>query len=238
MHQFICNIDNNEIVILDKAESHHAVKVLRIKEGASVVVTDGKGKWCEGTLVEANSNACLIRLDKIEMQHQRPVVLKIAIAPTKNIDRFEWFLEKATECGIDESSPVFCTNSERTVIKPERLQKVLVAAMKQSLRAHLPVLSEAIHFKEFIEKEFSGNVIIAHCQAGEKLSLHDAMAKGQNTTLLVGPEGDFTPSEIGEAVSRGFVQVSLGNHRLRTETAALVSCVCFNFVNDLFEPPK
>jgi 16S rRNA (uracil1498-N3)-methyltransferase len=234
MHQFIGDIKDTDFAFLDKEESHHAIKVLRLQAGAEVIVTDGKGKWCEGTLTEAHSKGCVIKIAKTEIQPERKVRLHVAIAPTKNIDRLEWFLEKATECGIDEITPIFCTNSERTVIKPDRLQKVLVAAMKQSQRAHLPNLNPALAFGKFVENNFDGNKFVAHCHPGEKLPIKSALKQSQDTLILIGPEGDFTSEEVELAFSRGFEPVSLGNFRLRTETAAVVSCVCFNFANEMF----
>jgi len=234
MHTFFSEINSDEFINLTKEESHHAVKVLRLQEGVNVIVTDGKGKWCEGTLTEAHSKGCVVKIDKTEIQPDRKVRLHVAIAPTKNIDRLEWFLEKATECGIDEITPIFCTNSERTVIKPDRLQKVLVAAMKQSQRAHLPTLNPAVAFDKFVESNFEGNKFVAHCHPGEKLPLKSALKQSQDTLILIGPEGDFTSEEVELAFVRGFEPVSLGNFRLRTETAAVVSCVCFNFANEMF----
>ncbi len=231
MHTFFSEIIDDLLISLPLEESHHAIKVLRLKEGALVAVSDGKGKWCEGTLVGAHEKGCLIKIDKTITQAARRVLLHVAIAPTKNIDRLEWFLEKATECGIDQITPVLCTNSERIVIKHERLQKVLVAAMKQSLRAYLPILNPAIQFNKFIEGTINGKRLIAHCYPGEKLTLESAMATNQSTIMLIGPEGDFTESEVEAACARGFEPVSLGDYRLRTETAALISCVCFNFAN-------
>ncbi len=233
MNQFIGTIPNSDFAILNPEESHHAIKVLRLKEGANVAVTDGKGQWCEGTLLEAHEKGCLIKIEKTEIQPKRKVRLHIAIAPTKNIDRMEWFLEKATECGIDEITPVFCANSERTIIKPERLQKVLVAAIKQSQRAYLPILNQAMQLGKFIEEPFDGKKLIGHCYSGDKLTLADAMAANRDTLFVIGPEGDFSGNEVTSAIARGFEPVSLGNYRLRTETAALVSCVCFNFANKM-----
>jgi len=233
MNQFIGTITKPDFAILNKEESHHAIKVLRLKEGANVAVTDGHGKWCQGVLVDAHEKGCLIKIEKTAIQPKRKVRLHVAIAPTKNIDRLEWFLEKATECGIDEITPVICTNSERTVIKPERLQKVLVAAMKQSQRAYLPILKPTVQFSKFIEEPFDGKRLIAHCHSGEKLTLVKAINSNQNTLVLIGPEGDFTENEVYAAIARGFEPVSFGEYRLRTETAALVSCVCFNFANGM-----
>lgn len=221
------------MLILSQEESHHAVKVLRLRPGQQVVVTNGQGKWFEGELAEANARACVVNITRREEQPPRPFHLHIAIAPTKSIDRFEWFLEKATECGIDEITPVFCENSERHVIKPERLEKVLVAAMKQSLRAYLPVLNPPVKFHDFLKKEAQGTKLIAHCGNGARNSLQNVYEPQQGAVVLIGPEGDFSETEVKAALQEGYAPITLGQHRLRTETAALALCINLNFVNGL-----
>jgi 16S rRNA (uracil1498-N3)-methyltransferase len=158
--------------------------------------------------------------------------LTIGVAPTKNIDRFEWFLEKSTEIGIDRVIPLLCRYSERKEIKPERLEKVMVSAMKQSIKAYLPVLSPLQTFKEAIKSQFSGQKFIAHCYEGEKQLLRDAVVRGKDVLILIGPEGDFSNEEVELAINEGFVPISLGNSRLRTETAALVACHTVNLINE------
>lgn len=234
MHVFYSDIANNQMVILNQEEAHHCVKVLRLKQGEEVVVTDGQGQWLRGTLAEPNPKACLINGGEFSVIPPRQHRLHIAIAPTKNIDRFEWFLEKATECGIEEITPVFCENSERNVIKPERLEKLLVAAMKQSLRAWLPKLNPAEKLKDFIAKEIHGVKLIAYCGSAERNGFRDAYSSGQNAVILIGPEGDFSEKEVVQAFEAGYQPISLGNYRLRTETAALVACIEFNVLNGEF----
>jgi len=157
--------------------------------------------------------------------------LHLAVAPTKNIDRFEWFLEKATEIGVNEITPIICEHSERKVLKMDRLQKVVQSAMKQSLRTYLPILHEPVPFKDLMEKDHSGILFIAHCQEEEKLELKRRVAPDKKITILIGPEGDFSPSEIDLAYEKGFLSVSLGESRLRTETAAIYACTTVAVLN-------
>ncbi len=234
MHVFYSEISEAGLVILNHEESHHCTKVLRLRQGEEVIVTDGKGKWIRGHLVEANPKASLISPEKLIFVAPRQQRLHIAIAPTKNIDRFEWFLEKATECGIEEITPIFCENSERNTIKPERLEKVIAAAMKQSLRAWLPVLNPTVKLKEFLKKKAQGLKMIAHCGLGEKMKMRRASSAGHGAVILIGPEGDFSQSEILLALEAGYQPISLGKYRLRTETAALVACIEFNVINSEF----
>ena len=156
----------------------------------------------------------------------------MVVSPTKNNDRFEWFLEKVTELGVDEITPIICQNSERKVIKPERLNKILVAAMKQSLKACLPKLNKAIYFKEFIKQKFNTDRFIAHCGEGRKTPLKQCLIRHQDVMIMIGPEGDFSNTEVQEAITNGFVPVSLGKSRLRTETAAIAACHTINLTNE------
>ena len=233
MHVFFSGDLDGDMLVLNQEESHHAVRVLRLREGQQVTITDGKGKWYQGILEEANARSCVVRVDIREMQSARPFHLQMAVAPTNNIDRFEWFLENATECGVDEITPVFCENSERTVIKPERLEKLMVAAMKQSLRAYLPVLNPGISLQDFLNKPFSGTRLIAHCGPDQRNDLSKAYHAGEEATILIGPEGDFSEKEISDALKAGFMPINLGNYRLRTETAALAVCIELNYINKL-----
>ncbi|MBW6497568.1 MAG: 16S rRNA (uracil(1498)-N(3))-methyltransferase [Bacteroidales bacterium] len=233
MHVFYSPITDGPMLILSEEESHHAVKVLRLRPGQQIVVTDGLGKWIEGELAETNARTCVVNISRRSEQPPRPFRLHMAVAPTKNIDRFEWFLEKATECGIDEITPVFCENSERHVIKAERLEKVLVAAMKQSMRAYLPILNPAMKLKDFLKQEVKGSRIIAHCGNGARNILQNVYEQGQDTVVLIGPEGDFSETEVNISLEAGYAPITLGQHRLRTETAALALCINLNFVNGL-----
>jgi 16S rRNA (uracil1498-N3)-methyltransferase len=163
---------------------------------------------------------------------QRPFSLHLAVAPTKNIDRFEWFLEKATEIGITEITPVICEHSERTNLRTDRLLKVLISAMKQSLNLHLPVLNEPVRFSDFLKKDFSGQKFIGYVEEKQEILLKERYQKGSDCVILIGPEGDFSKEEIEKAKQNGFETISLGNSRLRTETAAIVATMTINLLND------
>lgn len=216
-----------------KEESRHCIKVLRKKIGDTIHLVDGKGTLYTTALSDDNPKGCVVDIKQTENQYgQRPYRIHLAVAPTKNNDRYEWFLEKATELGIDEISPIICEHSERKVLKTERKNKILVAAMKQSLKAYLPKLNEAITWKEFIGQSFSCDKFIAHCGTGRKTPLKQWVKPQQDVLLLIGPEGDFSDKEVLEAMRQGFVPVSLGTSRLRTETAAIAACHTINLLNE------
>ncbi len=220
-------------ITFDKNESRHIVKVLRKKEGDTVFITDGKGMLFHCEILLANDKKCLVEIKKVaEKVPLRDYYLHLAIAPTKLNDRFEWFLEKATEIGIDEITPVICENSERKVLKLERMEKIIHSASKQSLNFHFPVLNPAISFKEFMQQPLKGQGFIAHCEDTEKQAVSSVWKPQQYTTFLIGPEGDFSPNEIEKSVSKGFQPVSLGNSRLRTETAGIVAVHTIRFLNE------
>jgi 16S rRNA (uracil1498-N3)-methyltransferase len=218
---------------LDKEESTHCVRVLRLKEGSQIYMTDGRGNLYKAQLLSADPKECIAEvIETIPDFGKKNFYLHIAIAPTKNIDRFEWFLEKATEIGIDEITPIYCEHSERNIIKPERLQKIITAALKQSLKAYHPVLNEAVKFNQFIQSFFEGNKYIAHCEDDEKLSLQSCYKKNENALILIGPEGDFSITEIKKSIENNFLAISLGNSRLRTETAGIIACHTINLLNE------
>ena len=219
--------------MLDREESGHCIRVLRMVEGDALTLTDGRGGRYRAVIASANPKSCLLKVEEHTQMAARPCRLHMAVAPTKNIDRFEWFLEKATESGIDQITPIFCENSERQIIKPERLEKVLVSAMKQSLRCWLPQLQPAVKFSEFAAALHEGSKLIAHCAEGSKLPLSQALLPGSDALILIGPEGDFSAEEIAIATRAGFTAMSLGAYRLRTETAALAACMGFNLINKL-----
>jgi 16S rRNA (uracil1498-N3)-methyltransferase len=221
-------------VTFDKEESRHIVKVLRMKEGDTFKITNGKGSFFSAEIISANPKGCLVKILSEEMQQPLPYQLHLAVAPTKLNDRFEWFLEKATEIGISEITPIICDHSERKTIKPDRYEKILQSAMKQSLKAYLPVLNEAVSYKDFInsEKNSEGLKCIAHCEETDKKSLKSFLKQNQKITILIGPEGDFSSEEIELAKQAGFIPVTLGESRLRTETAAVVACHSVAFVNE------
>lgn len=212
-------------------ESRHIVKVLRKKEGETLQATNGKGYFFTVRIAEAHPKHCKAEVVSTQKQPGKSYRLHLAVAPTKNNARYEWFLEKATEIGVDEITPLICKRSERKVIKAERLEKVLEAAMKQSLRPWLPSLNQAIPYNEFIKQDHSGLKLIAHCGEGEKTELKSRVGAAGDILILIGPEGDFTKEEIKMAFGKGFLPVSLGEARLRTETAALMAAATVAVVN-------
>lgn len=218
---------------LEEQESRHIIKVLRMKAGDVIHLTDGKGNLCIAELINEDPRHCEVRItDKHIAYGKRPYYFHIAIAPTKNINRYEWFLEKATEIGIDEITPLICQRSERKAVKTERLNKVITAAMKQSVKAYHPILNESVKFKDFIGMEHSGEKFVAYVEEGEHPPLQSLYSPGEDAVILIGPEGDFSPEEINQAVDKGFQTVSLGNSRLRTETAGLVAVHSLAFINN------
>ncbi len=232
MHLFHISDINDNIAQLNIEEARHCVQVLRKRVGDSLDLVDGQGFFYKGEIIEISRKSCLVRILSKKEQLKHNPDLKIAIAPTKNIDRLEWFLEKATEIGIDEIVPILCTRSERKRIREDRLQKILLSAMKQSLKAYLPVLHELVDFKTFIQEDHpEKQKFIAYCNDDQLLHLKNVCKKGESCLILIGPEGDFTPEEIAIAKENGFRGISLGESRLRTETAGLLSCTIFNLVN-------
>ena len=216
---------NTTVFSFDKNESRHIIKVLRNKEGDLLHITNGKGYLFNAEITSGNEKKCTIKIVSAELKAKPwKYYLHIAITPTKMNDRYEWFLEKATEIGIDEITPLICDNSERKAIKMERFKKVIISAMKQSLKFQLPILNEPMKFEEFIKKEPSGSRLIAHCEETEKQSLKLESLTHDNITVMIGPEGDFTGKEIDSALQHKFIPLSLGTSRLRTETAGMVVC--------------
>lgn len=220
-------------VILDETESKHAIRVLRLEKGEKVNVVDGKGGFYVAEIAEANPKKCLLQILETKREFgKRNFHLHIAIAPTKNNDRFEWFLEKATEIGIGEITPLITERSERKTVNPERLEKILVSAMKQSLKAFLPKLCNPQSFKELLKQPFDGKKFIAYIEEKQTVHLKNVVDKSDNVLVLIGPEGDFSPDEVKLALQNGFQPVSLGESRLRTETAGVVACHIVNLAND------
>jgi 16S rRNA (uracil1498-N3)-methyltransferase len=217
---------------LPEEESKHCVRVLRLSEGDEITLTDGKGHFFQAEITLAHPKACIVSILKTTEQPPiYPCRLHIAVAPAKNMDRNEWFAEKATEIGIDEFSFLNCLFSERKALNPDRIEKTVISAMKQSLKAYLPVMNEMTDFNTFISRPHSGQKFIAHCYEGEKPLLKEVLHPKEDATVLIGPEGDFSETEVEAAIARGFIPVSLGKSRLRTETAALVACHTFSIIN-------
>lgn len=218
--------------VFDKEESKHIVKVLRKKEGDILFVTNGLGFLFTTEITLASDSKCTVKINTFEHQEAPKYHLHLAVAPTKMNERYEWFLEKATEIGIQEITPIICDHSERKVIKTDRFQKILESAMKQSLHYYLPKLNDAILFKDFLKKEFSGQKFIAHCETTDKKPLKNELQIQKDVLILIGPEGDFSVKEIQLALEQHFIPVSLGQTRLRTETAAIVACHSVVFKNE------
>ncbi|MCL9804337.1 16S rRNA (uracil(1498)-N(3))-methyltransferase [Flavobacterium amniphilum] len=216
----------------DKEESKHIIKVLRKKEGDILYVTNGLGFLFVTEIILASEKKCIVKINSTEKQEETGFYIHLAVAPTKMNERYEWFLEKATEIGIHEITPIICDHSERTIIKTERFDKIIQSAMKQSNQYFLPKLNEPVSFKNFINKNHDGNIYIAHCEESNKKLLKDVVKPKEKYTLLIGPEGDFSSKEINLALENKFVPVSLGNTRLRTETAAIVACHSFTYINE------
>jgi 16S rRNA (uracil1498-N3)-methyltransferase len=220
------------LVTLPDEEARHAVQVMRKRVGEEIMLVDGKGHWHRLEITEASKKKCAGRiLETLDPEEKRNFYLHLAIAPTKNINRFEWFLEKATEFGIDEITPIICQRSERKNLRDNRLEKVIVAAMKQSLKAYLPKLNPALSFSDLMDQPFEGQKFIAYLDEDVKGHLKENYHRAENVLILIGPEGDFSPEEVALAKSKGFDGVSLGKSRLRTETAGLAACHIVNLVN-------
>ena len=227
------NITNQEkSFAFDKEESKHIIKVLRKKEGDILHVTNGLGFLFNTKIALASDSKCTVNILSFEKQKPSKYHLHLAVAPTKMNERYEWFLEKATEIGIQEITPIICDHSERKVIKTERFQKIIESAMKQSLHYYLPKLNEPIILKDFLKREITGAKFIAHCEETHKITLKSQIIQSQDTTILIGPEGDFSIKEIEIALNNNYIPISLGNTRLRTETAAIVACHSVVFVNE------
>ena len=218
-----------------KDESKHIVKVLRKRTGDVLDITNGSGNFFKAEIIAASPSNCTVKILEATSEQPLPYHLHLAVAPTKLNDRFELFLEKATEIGISEISPIICDHSERKVIKEERYERIIQSAMKQSLKAHIPKLNEAQSFSDFLEttKTFNGDRFIAHCEETNRFSLKQKLQPKRDVLILIGPEGDFSPSEIEQAIQVGFSPVMLGESRLRTETAAIVATHSVAFVNEV-----
>jgi 16S rRNA (uracil1498-N3)-methyltransferase len=217
MHQFYQPELQNGLLELSEEEARHAVRVLRLNSGDVIEVSDGRGVRAKAELTEVTKKTCAFRILEQSME-AKPLLPKVAIAPTKNIDRFEWFLEKAVEIGVSEICPILCSNSERRVMKSDRSEKILLAAMKQSQRNWLPKLHELTPFASFI-KQSTEPLLLAHCREGKKVPISDKLRT--DSWILIGPEGDFTQEEVELALTRNAMEIDLGESRLRTETAGI-----------------
>jgi len=221
---YTCQIDHKQ-AILSEEESRHIVKVLRMSEGDPLEFVDGLGNYYKGLILVPDPKACLVTINSVTSDYlKRHYYLHIAIAPPKSTERFEWFLEKATEIGVDEISPIICVRSERNRIRHERSQKILIAAMKQSGRALLPRLNREMPLSDFLDMSTADIQLMAHCQTAPGQYIDSEPVIGQKWTILIGPEGDFSPGEIEEARQKTFREINLGEAVYRTETAGIIAC--------------
>lgn len=217
---------------LTEEESRHCIRALRMKRGDRIHITDGCGNLYTAEIVDADPGGCVLEVVETAAKYgRRNYGLTIAVAPTKNTDRYEWFLEKATEIGVDTIIPVECANSERRTLKADRSAKVVASAMKQSLKAYMPALEPVTPLREVVGRPFGGVKLIAHCREGERANIMKAISPDTDVLILIGPEGDFTAGEVEHALGCGFVPVSLGESRLRTETAAVAAVMAAYFIN-------
>ncbi len=219
--------------ILDENESGHIIRVLRMRKGTSVKLIDGKGNLFEGVITEPDQRKCAIEIRSVFREFEkRNYRLHIAISPIKNTERFEWFVEKSVEIGIDEITPLICRNTEKPGIKPERIRNIIISAMKQSLKAYNTILNPPSRFGDFINSRYKGTMMMAHCsQKAVSKGIQEVYNKGNDVVILIGPEGDFSEEEIMTSADKGIIPVHLGNSRLRTETAGVAACHSIYFIN-------
>lgn len=233
MQLFFSRNIKEDLIQLDEQDSKHCSKVLRMQLGDKVMVTDGLGFLYETEIFDNNPKKTLLSIFNKTYHEPRKIKLHIAVAPTKNIDRLEWFLEKSTEIGIDRITPIICERSERKVVKIDRLNKIIISAAKQSLKFNFPILDEAISLNSFLEQDFGNySKFIGWCDDSGRESLKYSYSKGNDALILIGPEGDFSNNEVELSKSKGFLPIMMGVSRLRTETAALVACHTINLLNE------
>lgn len=232
MHIFYSPNVSADNTCLDATESWHCIHVLRLSKKDTIHIIDGKGGLYTAEITDPNPKCCGLRVvESIKDYGKKKYAIHIAIAPTKNINRFEWFLEKATEVGVDQITPLLCQRSERKTLNMERLERLLVAAMKQARQAFLPTLNRMIPMEEFLFGDQPDKGFIAHCMKGPQRLLKESYMPEENAMVMIGPEGDFTREEIEAAKEKNIQEVSLGPGRLRTETAGLVACFTINLLN-------
>ncbi|MEA3446480.1 MAG: 16S rRNA (uracil(1498)-N(3))-methyltransferase [Bacteroidota bacterium] len=233
MHLFYTPDIEHNIYQLNETESGHCIRVLRLQKGDNINLIDGRGGFYQAKIIQDKAKACIVEVQKkTEDFGKRDYSLHLAVAPTKSIDRFEFFLEKATEIGVDEITPLLCKHSERKMIRNQRLEKIITSSVKQSLTAYHPKLNELLKFNDFINGSFSGLKLIAHCYPTQRVHIKNKIKPKENYTILIGPEGDFSEEEITAAIKAGFTPISLGNSRLRTETAGIIACHAVAMLND------
>lgn len=231
MNLFYQPFVHDGILYLTPEESKHCVRVLRKKAGDTLTVTDGRGFFYDCAITDANPQQCKFIIKDTRSESERNHHVHLAISPTKNDDRIEWLVEKATEVGVDQISLIVCEHSERRHVKLDRLQKVAISAMKQSVKATLPVITGPEPISAFLKNTTFDEKFIAYVDFENDLHLMGLATPGKRYGILVGPEGDFTKQELSAALESGYKKVSLGNSRLRTETAGLVACTILNLIN-------
>lgn len=237
MHLFYTPDISNDTYTLTEEESKHCTRVLRLHHGDTVYLVDGVGGLYTAIIQDANNKKCKLQVIDKQIEYGKlPYYSHIAVAPTKNIDRIEWFVEKAVEIGVSEITFLLCEHSERRQLRLDRLEKIAVSAMKQSQKGYLPLLNDLTPYHKFIKRTLPGSTFIAHLEDDATKSIKDHYVFGQPHCILIGPEGDFSPEEIKAAYDAGIKPVTLGKSRLRTETAALVACHSLNVLHDLFAP--
>jgi len=224
--------ETTENFSFDKEESKHIIKVMRKKGGDILYVSNGLGQLFTTEITLGSDIKCTVKIISFEQAEKPKYHLHLAVAPTKMNDRYEWFLEKATEMGISEITPIICDHSERKFVKNDRFDKIIQSAMKQSAQVFLPKLNEPIAFKDFIKNKPNGQLFIGHCEETDKKSLKNVLKPNTDVTILIGPEGDFSNKEIALAIENNYIPVSLGATRLRTETAAIVACHSVVLLNE------
>jgi 16S rRNA (uracil1498-N3)-methyltransferase len=233
MNLFYAPDISSGLYTLNYEESKHCVRVLRLSENEMIQLVDGKGGLYEARIVNTKP-LCVLQVENYLPEYEkRSFYLHIAMSPLKNADRFEWFIEKAVELGVDEITPIICERTERRSINIERLERIAVSAMKQSEKAYKPIINNSFSLKEILVKSFSGTKLIAHCNKSNKFDLPEVYKAETNVAILIGPEGDFMENEISDAAQNGYLSVSLGKSRLRSETAAVKACAVLNFLNKL-----
>jgi 16S rRNA (uracil1498-N3)-methyltransferase len=221
------------VYTLDEKESKHCIRVLRMTTGSQVSIIDGKGSLYEAVITNPDPRRCSLAITGVAREFEtRNYRIHIAISPLKNHERFEWFIEKSVEIGVDEITPLICDNTEKPGIKKERVNKIIISAMKQSLKSTLTILNEPAFLFDFVKKDHSGKRMIAHCNnEPSRSSIGDVYHKGDDAVILIGPEGDFSSNEIKYAVGSGFMPVHLGKSRLRSETAGIAACCSVYYIN-------
>lgn len=234
MNIFYAPHHSKETSVLDERESHHCIKVLRHRKSDKIIISDGQGGLFEAVIEDPDPKACLVRITgTLEDKQARNYYLHLAVSPLKNPERFEWLLEKSVEIGVDEITPVICNNSEKKRLRMERAEGIIISAMKQSLKSRKTILNKPADFTEFIKSSGSEIKLIAHCSESYlKMTVREAYNNERSIIFMIGPEGDFTPGEIEAAIREGYIPVSLGKSRLRTETAGIAACHSIYFLNN------